>query len=296
MINGIDVSHHNNMDWTYIQSLNLTQNLYFAFLKVSEGVGAIDAEFPGNRLGSGAAGLFGGGYHFFIPTIDAVQQADVFCDCIGQIKPGELPPVVGIEWNKIVNKAGVVTRTEHWKEIGAAQRITVTKAFLDRVESRLGVKPIIYTAVSFWNEFIVNPNHAADYAFFVDYPLWLVNLQGGTAPPVPWGITTLVQNHFGEKAPKGASAFEKLDHDFFNGGLRGLLAFAARGKVFAKKHPVSAIVRDFQQALKSLGFYAKPLDGDFGKNTEKAVTDFQNHVGLPSTGQIDEITWKMLIP
>jgi len=35
-------------------------------------------------------------------------------------------------------------------------------------------------------------------------------------------------------------------------------------------------------------------DGDFGKNTEQAVRQFQINQNLPSTGQIDTVTWKTL--
>jgi hypothetical protein len=105
-----------------------------------------------------------------------------------------------------------------------------------------------------------------------------------------------VQNHFGELAPKNASAFEKLDHDFFNGTLFELLTFATKGQVFAKsKFPISPIIRDFQQILKAKGFYGDILDGDFGKKTEQATKDFQQSLSMPVTGIIDEMTWSMLL-
>src|SRR5262249_12716675 len=136
-------------------------------------------------------------------------------------------------------------------------------------------------------------------AVFAQYLLWIVNLKGALIIPKPFNKATFVQNQFSELAPKNASAFEKLDHDFFNGNLFGLLSLAARGKIFNrnKKHtPISAIVRDFQQVLKARGFYRSTLDGDFGKQTEQAVKDFQKSVGLTVSGVIDESTWKLLLP
>jgi lysozyme len=292
MINGIDVSHHNNIAWDKIQKLNLSENIYFAFAKASEGVGFVDKQFVNNRTGSTNAGLLFGAYHFLLPTQDAVKQANLFADQIGALKPGELPPVVDVEW-AVRGKAP--NKKELWNEISAKERIDVVKHFSQRIENRLGVKPIIYTAVSFWRDFIIKNNQPADYAFFADHPLWIVNLQGALTVPKPWTTATLVQNGFGELAPKGATAFQKLDHDFFNGKLLGLLAFAAKGKVFAKNNPVCPIVRDFQQVLKNLGFYAKLLDGDFGGNTETAVKAFQKSAGIAETGIIDETTWKLLV-
>ncbi len=296
MINGIDVSHHNDTKWKSIGSLNLSQNLYFAFSKASEGLTNPDNKFAANRQGSATAGLLSGAYHFFLPTEDAVAQAVALVGQIGALAPGDLPPVVDIEWTKIVNKNGVVKRKELWNLVPRAERIVVIRQFLDAVEQRLGVKPIIYTAVSFWQDFITKGNPAAAFAPFVNHPLWIVNIKGNLTIPAPWGKATFVQNHFGELAPKNASAFEKLDHDFFNGTLFELLTLVSKGQVFEKgKFPVSPIIRDFQQALKVKGFYSDILDGDFGKNTEKATKDFQQSINLPVTGSIDEMTWKMLL-
>jgi len=296
MINGIDVSHHNTINWGNIRSLNRTQNLYFCFSKASEGLNNPDEKFANNRKGSASAGLLPGAYHFFLPTQDAIAQAGVLSNQVGTLAPGELPPVVDIEWTKIVGKNGQVKRQELWSEVPKAERINVILRFLGEVEQRLGVKPIIYTAVSFWEEFITSVNPPAAFAQFVNYPLWIVNLQGNLTVPAPWGKATFVQNGFGELAPKNATAFQKLDHDFFKGTLFELLTLSTKGLVFAKgESPLSAIVRDFQQVLKAKGFYSDILDGDFGKNTEQAVKDFQQSSGLPVTGIIDEMTRNLLL-
>ncbi len=295
MINGIDVSHHNDIKWNSILSLNLSQNLYFVFIKASEGVSNPDAKFAANRAGSATAGLLSGAYHFFLPTTDPAAQANALATQIGALAPGDLPPVVDIEWTKIVNQKKQVVRKELWSMIPAAQRPVVIGEFLDAVEQRLGVKPIIYTAVSFWQDFIVKGNTAAALARFTQNPLWIVNIKGHLTVPTPFAKATLVQNGFGELAPKNATPFEKLDHDFFNGSLFELLRLTTKGKVFAKNAPVSAFARDFQQALKMRGFYKEKLDGDFGKKTEQAVKDFQKSLALPVTGVVDEVTWKMLL-
>lgn len=294
MINGIDVSHHNDISWPAILNLNLSQNLYFVFIKASEGLNNPDAKFAANRAGSATAGLLSGAYHFFLPTTDPAAQAQALVSQIGALAPGDLPPVVDIEWTKIMRGRQVV-RKELWNLVPAAQRVVIIGEFLDAVEQRLGVKPIIYTAVSFWQDFIVHGNTPATLARFVQHPLWIVNIRGNLTVPAPWGKATFVQNGFGELAPKNATDFEKLDHDFFNGSLFGLLSLATKGKVFAKKAPVSPFVRDFQQALKAKGFYRDILDGDFGKNTEQAVKAFQKSIHLPVSGVIDEVTWKMLV-
>src|SRR5262249_23569924 len=185
MINGIDISHHNKIDWTEIGGLNLSQNLYFAFIKASEGTDNTDLQFAINRSGSASAGLLSGAYHFFLPTSDPIEQADLLASQVGSRSPGDLPLVADFECTKIVRNRKVV-RPELWNKLNPMERIEVAHAFLNAVEQKLGVKPIIYTAASFWNEFIVDPNTAPGIAVFAQYPLWIVNLKGALIIPKPF--------------------------------------------------------------------------------------------------------------
>lgn len=50
-----------------------------------------------------------------------------------------------------------------------------------------------------------------------------------------------------------------------------------------------------QEMLTSKGYYKGKLDGSFGDETKKAVTDFQRDKGLPHTGVVDKKTWKALL-
>ena len=53
-------------------------------------------------------------------------------------------------------------------------------------------------------------------------------------------------------------------------------------------------VRTVQRKLKELGFYTGSIDGDFGKETEKAVKAFQKANGLSADGKVGEQTLKKL--
>ncbi|HET7434056.1 MAG TPA: peptidoglycan-binding protein [Thermoanaerobaculia bacterium] len=55
------------------------------------------------------------------------------------------------------------------------------------------------------------------------------------------------------------------------------------------------IVRRMQRKLSDLGFYTKPIDGDYGNGTKTAVLAFQESKGLPQNGQIDTDTWTALM-
>ncbi|MBR6810080.1 MAG: peptidoglycan-binding protein, partial [Clostridia bacterium] len=53
-------------------------------------------------------------------------------------------------------------------------------------------------------------------------------------------------------------------------------------------------VREVQRRLKSLGFYAGSVDGDFGAGTEAAVKAFQKQYGLTADGKVGQQTMNAL--
>ncbi len=52
----------------------------------------------------------------------------------------------------------------------------------------------------------------------------------------------------------------------------------------------SATVRDAQQRLSALGYYAGPIDGLWGPDTQAAVERFQRDRGLQVTGDLNQVT------
>ena len=46
-----------------------------------------------------------------------------------------------------------------------------------------------------------------------------------------------------------------------------------------------------QTALQDLGHYDGDLDGQFGPATQTALQSFQEHVGVPVTGEFDMASW-----
>lgn len=48
-----------------------------------------------------------------------------------------------------------------------------------------------------------------------------------------------------------------------------------------------SFITNVQSALKSRGFYAGPVDGDFGPSSQKAFAAFQQANGMPATGTLD---------
>lgn len=65
------------------------------------------------------------------------------------------------------------------------------------------------------------------------------------------------------------------------------------GELHKNPGVLSEDVRAVQTRLSAIG-YEIEIDGDFGDQTEGFVHDYQDMVGLPATGVVDEATWTML--
>ncbi len=156
---GIDVSVHSGaVDWQRLKA----DGHHFAFAKASEGVDLKDPAFADHWPRIKEAGLLRGAYHFFVTEDDPAAQADLFLSVV-DLEPGDLAPVVDIETVGRGTKPGIADRLHVW---------------LDRVEKRWGVKPIIYTTASFWDAHLSGD--------FGGYPLWVAEY-GVEAPRLPSG-------------------------------------------------------------------------------------------------------------
>lgn len=55
-------------------------------------------------------------------------------------------------------------------------------------------------------------------------------------------------------------------------------------------NPYAGLVSRVQAQLRTLGFYAGPVNGEFGSNTQAALAQFQLLSGVPVSGQLDDPT------
>jgi GH25 family lysozyme M1 (1,4-beta-N-acetylmuramidase) len=299
MITGFDIYHGDSdvVDWRTLSDLILTKDIYFAFLKASEGTRA-DTKFHEFRQECDKLWLISGPYHFFLPTVDIGRQISVLTSQVGELRAGDLPPSVDVEWTLIKDKMGEIKRPELWDQVAPRERIAVLKNMLEGTERAFAITPIVYTAAGFWKEYIVQPNKGEDLSFFSRYPLWLVDLKGNADIPNPWTGASLIQNHFGELAAANAPMYDKLDHDAFKGTVLQLLSMVAPGKTFASTPdaPCVSLVRDVQSILQLKGYYVGASTGSFDDATALALGSFQSASGLQPSGVLDEKTWKKLLP
>ena len=54
--------------------------------------------------------------------------------------------------------------------------------------------------------------------------------------------------------------------------------------------PYSGFISQLQEKLRTLGFNAGPVNGDFGEKTQAALAQFQLSRAIPASGQLDDQT------
>lgn len=153
-VHGIDVSHYQEeIDWEVLRNSEFgNAAVSFVIIKATEGVDLMDENFNQNFYKAKQNDFVRGAYHFFNPNANPRKQADFFIKQVN-LEPGDLPPILDVE------KAGKLSAEELQKSV---------KVWLDVVEERYGVKPIIYSGYKFKMKYL-------DDAQFDDYPYWIAH-------------------------------------------------------------------------------------------------------------------------
>jgi hypothetical protein len=140
-----------------------------------------------------------GAYQFFRADEDPIAQADLLIAKVGgKLSPGDLPPVIDVE-SSDGQSGGTIARK--------------VRAWLDRAESKLHVKPIVYTGPYFWRDSV----GGADVN---DHPLWVAHY-GTSCPLVPptWNRWTF---HQFTSSGRISGISGNVDVNHFNGTLTQL--------------------------------------------------------------------------
>ncbi|MBD2056975.1 peptidoglycan-binding protein [Oculatella sp. FACHB-28] len=280
---GIDVSDHQLLvDWSTVAS----QGIKFALIKATEGKSFRASTFKDKWRDAKSADILRGAYHFFRPTRTGEEQADNFLqalDSTGGLEVNDLSPVLDIEVKDGVSSDVIRERCLIW---------------LAKVEAETGRKAIIYTGASYGD------TNLSVNAQFADYPLWVAHYTRGK-PWVPGRWKTCAIWQYTDKGKvKGING--NVDLNWFNGSTDALKAFATgdysqirSSSLFdnlINRGDTGEVVRQVQQLLIMKGYDVGPsgTDGDFGANTESAVTRFQGDNNLPITGIVDPATFEKL--
>jgi len=140
---GIDVSHYQgDIDWDAMKqskgnkkSFNNNIDISFVIMRAAIGEDEEDRKFDENWLNAKKHGIIRGAYHYYRPDENSIKQANNFISIV-KLEKGDLPAVLDIE--AIPNVQSVSSLKKGLKK------------WLNKVEKHFGIKPIIYTADSYY--------------------------------------------------------------------------------------------------------------------------------------------------
>lgn len=193
-LQGVDVYWRNgHIDWTKLKA----HKVDFAFIKASEGADLKDRAFQRNWLETRNAGIVHGAYHIFRPQKSVQSQVHNFVSSVGHLRPGDLPPVLDLEPSRAWSRGSVKENTNK------------VLAWLQGVEHRLGIRPMIYV-----NSSIIRNDLGADRRL-AQYPLWYAHPQTRRpASPRPFDHYPVLQYTWNGHVP---GARTKIDRDLYFG-------------------------------------------------------------------------------
>jgi GH25 family lysozyme M1 (1,4-beta-N-acetylmuramidase) len=163
-LEGIDISHwQGTIDWKKVAAAGKK----FAIMKATEDIDFVDNKYAINRSGAAAAGVRTTAYHFAQPDSslnDAIEEADHFVNT-ARLAAGDIVPALDLE----VSGGLSATALTKW-----------VKTWLDRVNSRLDVKAMVYVSPAFWKKYLADTQSIATAGYTV---LWIAHW-GVSAPTV----------------------------------------------------------------------------------------------------------------
>ena len=157
-VKGVDVSEYQGeIDWDKIKS----QGIDFAFIKATEGSTSKDNYFDTNisKLKQ-MDNILVGCYHFFSFETKGEEQAQNYINVVGNVENDNslIIPIVDIEYYSYYKKA---KPSKEWV-------LEELQNLLNKMEEQYRVKPIIYTTMEFYNDYIKGN--------FEEYDLWIRNI------------------------------------------------------------------------------------------------------------------------
>jgi lysozyme len=154
-VHGIDVSRYQErINWKEVKKMKVDSiKISFAFIKATEGECRMDRYFNLNWTNAKKNQIIRGAYHFYRPQISSKLQAENFISNV-KLEKGDLPPVLDIE---------ILAYGFH-----ADNTVRGIKNWLKIIEKAYHIKPIIYTNIDFYNNYLAGQG-------FDTYPFWIAH-------------------------------------------------------------------------------------------------------------------------
>lgn len=201
-VRGIDISHYqSSIQWEHLRNASMNNDpVRFIIIKATEGTTFMDDNFNENFYESKRNDFIRGAYHFFVPGVDAREQARFYLRQV-HLEPGDLPPVLDVE------KMGTLTPQQLKRDV---------KIWLDAVEAKYHVKPILYTGYKFKMDYLND-------SVFQSYPYWIahyyVDKLEYKGPWIMWQHTD---------CGRVSGIRGQVDCNIFNGSLQQLMDFTLK--------------------------------------------------------------------
>lgn len=133
---GLDLSHHQRtINWDKVAE----NPPHFIIFKTTEGSTHVDTKYKNHKKEARANDILVGGYHFFSYQSPGKSQAKHFLKHLN-IQKGDIIPVLDVEFTKNM-------KSDEWIKEN-------TIDFIQTIEDELGVKPIIYCEIAYYNRFL----------------------------------------------------------------------------------------------------------------------------------------------
>ena len=165
-VKGVDVSEYQGeIDWDKIES----QGISFAFIKATEGSKSKDNYFDTNftKLKQ-MDNMLIGCYHFFSFETTGEEQAQNYINVVGNVENDSslIIPIVDIEYYSYYKKA---KPSKEWI-------LEELQNLLDKMEEEYKIKPIIYTTIEFYNDYLKDNFKYNNNNNNEGYDLWIRNI------------------------------------------------------------------------------------------------------------------------
>lgn len=170
---GIDISEYQDkIDWENLKELEGGFPIEFVFVRATVGHNRQDYKFKKYWAKAKERQFIRGAYHYYRPNENSIEQANNFIKNV-RLHKGDFPPVLDIE--KLPREQSI-------------DRLKVgLQRWLDAVEKHYGVKPIIYSSESYYNDFLKDD--------FSEYPFWIANYTAFyTTIDSDWSVWQIAEN------------------------------------------------------------------------------------------------------
>lgn len=150
---GIDVSHYQGeIDWDEVRTSH--HPIEYVFIRATMGTDGKDHSFKYNWIKAKEKGYVCGAYHYYRPTENSTEQFNNFSTSL-DLQSGDFAPILDIERPSKFGSENLREGVLNWLRLA---------------EERYGIKPIIYTGRTFYDNYLKG--------HLDGYPLWIASYSG----------------------------------------------------------------------------------------------------------------------